>query len=104
MVEALNISYGIQVGSLTLVAGGADLDATAYKAESGNSSYFIKVKSGPFNPIFPAILELLNTSNWLTERNSLAKKFKNSLLRRYFATLTFTPEMSWLTKRVRFIL
>jgi spectinomycin phosphotransferase len=62
IIEALNTSYGIQVGMLTLVAGGADLDATTYKAESGNRSYFAKVKRGALNPIFPAILELLNTS------------------------------------------
>ena len=46
IIETLTSFYGIKADKLTLVIGGADIDATAYKAESENSSYFVKVKRG----------------------------------------------------------
>ena len=62
VLETLAISYNIKADNLTPVSGGADLNATAYKAESGNTTYFVKVKDGVHNPIVPAILKLLNTA------------------------------------------
>lgn len=62
ILECMNTYYGIRANQLTLVLGGADLNATTYKADAGHSSYFVKAICGPYNEIGLAILELLSVT------------------------------------------
>ena len=54
--------YGIEVESLTPLSLGADLNATVYKGESAEKSYFVKVKKGGQYDVSEIIVNLLHNS------------------------------------------
>lgn len=58
IIDCLNTYYGIEVAALTLLSLGADRNASVYKAETHDQSYFIKLKRGP--DIGIDIVELLH--------------------------------------------
>lgn len=63
IISCLNTTYGIEVATLTFLPGGADMNASVYKAEAHDkTSYFVKLKRGSYNDISIAILELLHDS------------------------------------------
>jgi spectinomycin phosphotransferase len=59
ITDCLNASYGIQVLSLTPLPLGADVNASVYKAQTLDQSYFIKLKRGHHQDIGVQITELL---------------------------------------------
>ncbi|MCE5316224.1 MAG: aminoglycoside phosphotransferase family protein [Parachlamydia sp.] len=52
--------YHIDVESLTILPIGADRNATLYKAQTRNASYFVKIKQGHQDDISVNIVELLS--------------------------------------------
>lgn len=63
IIDCLNINYGIAVSKLIVLALGADMNASVYKAETSDGrSYFVKFKSGDCYDINVAILTLLQAS------------------------------------------
>jgi spectinomycin phosphotransferase len=62
IISCLNAHYGIQIASLTLLPLGADVNASVYKAQTLNQSYFIKLKTGHHPDIGVEIVELLHTA------------------------------------------
>lgn len=61
--NCLEENYGIEVASLTLLALGADINASVYKAESfDQTSYFVKLKFGIHHDISITIVELLQNT------------------------------------------
>lgn len=63
IIECLKTNYGITVVTLTLLAIGADMNASVYKAETQSSqSYFVKLKRSHHYDIGVAILALLQAS------------------------------------------
>jgi len=59
IIECLGMHYGIKTSELTLLPGGADLNATVYKANTNASSYFVKLMHGLGREAGLTILELL---------------------------------------------
>lgn len=59
IIHCLNLHYGISVAALTLLPIGADRDASVYKADTQDKSYFVKLKHGQRYDITPALLALL---------------------------------------------
>lgn len=63
MIDCLNTNYNIAVAKLLLLPLGADINATAYKAETRDGlSYFVKLKRGHHDDISVALLALLQDS------------------------------------------
>jgi len=58
LIKFLKIHYGIDIHAAQPIAGGADMDACVYKADS----YFVKLKYGFFNEINLSIVTLLHDS------------------------------------------
>lgn len=46
IIDCLNTNYGIKVTSLTFLPWGADINASVYKAQTKDKSYFVKLKRG----------------------------------------------------------
>ena len=44
IIDCLNIHYGIKAHAVQLLALGADMNASVYKADSVFNSYFVKIK------------------------------------------------------------
>lgn len=64
LIKSLHHHYQIDTASLTPLPGGADQDASVYKAISTDQkAYFVKLKRGHQNEIKIAILELLQQAN-----------------------------------------
>lgn len=59
IIDCLNTNYGIKVVKLTFLPIGADMNASVYKAETDNQSYFIKLKRGHHDDISSTIVALL---------------------------------------------
>lgn len=63
LIDCLYNNYGIKVSTLSFLPLGADINASAYKAEAHDQScYFIKLKRGHYHDIGIAIVELLHDS------------------------------------------
>lgn len=62
VIDCLNTHYGIKVTKLTFLPIGADMNASVYKAEMRNQSYFIKLKRGHHHDISATIIALLQDS------------------------------------------
>lgn len=60
IIDCLNTDYGIKVVRLSFLPIGADLNASVYKAEAHNKSYFIKLKRGRHSDISAIIITLLH--------------------------------------------
>jgi spectinomycin phosphotransferase len=60
IIDCLNTDYGIKVVRLTFLPIGADMNASVYKAETSNQSYFIKLKRGHHHDISAIIIALLH--------------------------------------------
>jgi spectinomycin phosphotransferase len=61
IIHCLNADYGIEVAVLTFLPLGADVNASVYKAQTGDqTSYFVKLKRGHQHDIGVAIVELLH--------------------------------------------
>jgi len=61
IIDCLNNDYGLKVTTLTLIPLGADIDASVYKAQTDdNSFYFVKLKRGHPDNIGPTIQLLLH--------------------------------------------
>ncbi len=60
IIECLNVYYGIKATTLSLLPLGADMNASVYKAQAHDQSYFIKLKHGHHHDISIAILSLLH--------------------------------------------
>lgn len=61
IIDCLNINYGINVTTLTLLTLGADIDASVYKAQAhDNSTYFVKIKHGRRYDIGVIVQQLLH--------------------------------------------
>ena len=61
IIECLNTYYGLKVTTLTPLLLGADINASAYKAQTHDQrSYFVKLKRGHNHDIGVAILALLH--------------------------------------------
>jgi spectinomycin phosphotransferase len=59
IIDCLNESYDIKVNKLTFLPLGADMNASVYKAETNDHSYFIKLKRGHHQDISTSIITLL---------------------------------------------
>lgn len=59
IIDSLNISYGIDVDTLTYLPLGADVNAVVYKAQMKNHSYFVKLKRGHNHRLGLAVVGLL---------------------------------------------
>lgn len=62
LIELLKIHYGIDVHSVQLIPGGADMNALGYKAVSESDAYFVKLKYGVHHEISLSIIRLLHDS------------------------------------------
>ncbi len=63
ILNCLKTDYQIDVATIHILQGGADTNASIYKVQGiDQTSYFVKVKHGPFNEVNFAILELLRTA------------------------------------------
>jgi hypothetical protein len=62
IIECLNTDYGIPVFRLTFLPLGADMNASVYKAEAGDQSYFIKLKRGYHHDISATIVAFLHNA------------------------------------------
>lgn len=62
IIDCLNTDYGIKVRRLTFLPIGADINASVYKAEADDQSYFIKIKRGHHHDISAAIIMLLHNT------------------------------------------
>ncbi|HAU1322205.1 TPA: aminoglycoside O-phosphotransferase APH(9)-Ia [Legionella pneumophila] len=62
LIELLKVYYGIDIHSVQLMAGGADMNAFGYKADSESNSYFVKLKYGHHDEINLSIIHLLHDS------------------------------------------
>ncbi len=62
IVELLQIYYGIDVQVAEFLPGGADMNASVYKADAKSNSYFIKLKHGLHDEINLSIIRLLHNS------------------------------------------
>ncbi|HDV6725464.1 TPA: aminoglycoside O-phosphotransferase APH(9)-Ia [Legionella pneumophila] len=62
LIELLKVYYGIDIHSVQLMAGGADMNAFGYKADSESNSYFVKLKYGHHDEINLSIIRLLHDS------------------------------------------
>lgn len=60
IIDCINENYGIKIAALTLLPIGADMNASVYKAEANDHSYFIKLKCGRHHDISAAIITLLH--------------------------------------------
>lgn len=61
IIECLNIHYGIEVKTLTLLPLGADMNASVYKAQTEDQrAYFVKLKRGNLHDIGATLLALLH--------------------------------------------
>lgn len=60
IIDCLNTDYGIKVTKLTFLPIGADMNASVYKAEGHDKSYFIKLKRGHHHDISATIIGLLH--------------------------------------------
>jgi len=60
IIDSLNTNYGIKVVRLTFLPLGADMNASVYKAEADDQSYFIKLKRGHHHDISATIIALLH--------------------------------------------
>jgi spectinomycin phosphotransferase len=59
IIDCLRSDYGIEAEALTVLPLRADRNATVYKAQTHDHSYFLKLKSGPNPQPGLAIVELL---------------------------------------------
>lgn len=62
LIELLKVYYGIDIHTLQLLVGGADMNAFGYKADSESNSYFVKLKYGHHDEINLSIIRLLHDS------------------------------------------
>lgn len=60
ITDCLHANYGINVAKLTLLPIGADMNASVYKAEANDKSYFIKLKRGHHHDVSTTIIALLH--------------------------------------------
>lgn len=60
IIDCLNTNYSIEVTSLELLPIGADMNASVYKAQAYEQSYFIKLKNGHNYDISSTILAQLH--------------------------------------------
>lgn len=60
IIDCLYVDYGIEVAKLTYLPIGADMNATVYKAETSDQSYFIKLKRGHHHDMSVVIITLLH--------------------------------------------
>ncbi|HHQ4121627.1 TPA: aminoglycoside O-phosphotransferase APH(9)-Ia [Legionella pneumophila] len=58
----LKVYYGIDIHTVQLIVGGADMNAFGYKADSESNSYFVKLKYGHHDEINLSIIRLLHDS------------------------------------------
>jgi spectinomycin phosphotransferase len=59
IINCLQSDFDLPVKTLTALPWGADINSAVYKAETGKSSYFVKVKQGHHHEMGIAILECL---------------------------------------------
>jgi len=62
IINSLNNYYGIKVHTLKFLPLGADQNASVYKAETEDNSYFIKLKRGNHDDANIAVMKLLQAS------------------------------------------
>lgn len=63
IIDCLNANFGIAATALRFLPLGADINASVYKAETGDGpSYFVKLKRGHHDAISVTILALLQAS------------------------------------------
>ncbi|HAU1151566.1 TPA: aminoglycoside O-phosphotransferase APH(9)-Ia [Legionella pneumophila] len=62
LIELLKIYYGIDIHAVQLIVGGADMNASGYKADSKSNSYFVKLKYSHHDEINLSIIRLLHDS------------------------------------------
>jgi spectinomycin phosphotransferase len=60
IIDCLSIHYDIKVTRLIFLPIGADMNASVYKAETDNQSYFIKLKRGHYHDMSAIIITLLH--------------------------------------------
>ncbi|HAT9099091.1 TPA: aminoglycoside O-phosphotransferase APH(9)-Ia [Legionella pneumophila subsp. pneumophila] len=58
----MKVYYGIDIHTVQLIVGGADMNAFGYKADSESNSYFVKLKYGHHDEINLSIIRLLHDS------------------------------------------
>ncbi|HHF7372564.1 phosphotransferase [Legionella bozemanae] len=59
IIEHLKIDYHIDTLTLTHLSIGADINASLYKADTKNQSYFVKLKKGSHHEVAIDVLDLL---------------------------------------------
>ncbi|HAT7920662.1 TPA: aminoglycoside O-phosphotransferase APH(9)-Ia [Legionella pneumophila] len=62
LIALLKVYYGIDIHTVQLIVGGADVNAFGYKADSESNSYFVKLKYGHHDEINLSIIRLLHDS------------------------------------------
>ncbi|HDO7941409.1 TPA: aminoglycoside O-phosphotransferase APH(9)-Ia [Legionella pneumophila] len=62
LIALLKVYYGIDIHTVQLIVGGADMNAFGYKADSESNSYFVKLKYGHHDEINLSIIRLLHDS------------------------------------------
>lgn len=63
IINRLNVEYGIEVATLTLLPLGADMNASVYKAQTEDlRSYFVKLKRGHHYDIGVSVVGLLHAA------------------------------------------
>ncbi|HDO9877241.1 TPA: aminoglycoside O-phosphotransferase APH(9)-Ia [Legionella pneumophila] len=62
LIALLKVYYGIDIHTVQLIVGGADMNAFGYKADSESNSYFVKLKYGYHDEINLSIIRLLHDS------------------------------------------
>lgn len=60
--ECLKNNYAVSAASITPISGGADIDASLFKAETADQSYFLKLKKGNPKDVEVVLLALLYKS------------------------------------------
>lgn len=62
LTDCLKVNYRLDVKSIIPFSGGADINASLYKAQTPDQSYFVKLKKGDENAFSFALMDLLRES------------------------------------------
>ncbi|MBI2792814.1 MAG: aminoglycoside phosphotransferase family protein [Gammaproteobacteria bacterium] len=60
IIDCLITDYGLDVAALTFLPWGADMNASVYKAQAKNKSFFVKLKHGHHHELSVALARLLH--------------------------------------------
>lgn len=62
LIDCLKVNYRLDVKSIIPLSGGADINASLYKAQTPDHSYFLKLKKGDEKAFSFALMDLLRES------------------------------------------